>query len=115
MDKSYSDKTFGEALKEILEKKGIKLRSLALKTNLNYSYFSKLKRSPKAPPDETILNISQALEIDPEYFMEFRIRKISEMLLDYPALINLTMSYLELSIDDKIKAEKVAEKNKDSF
>ena len=40
----YSNKNFGTALKEIIEEKKIKLRSLANKTNLNYSYFSKLKK-----------------------------------------------------------------------
>ncbi|GAG87686.1 unnamed protein product, partial [marine sediment metagenome] len=40
----YSNKNFGTALKEIIDKKRIKLRSLANKTNLNYSYFSKLKK-----------------------------------------------------------------------
>ena len=40
----YSNKKFGTALKEIIEKKSIKLRSLSNKTNLNYSYYSKLKK-----------------------------------------------------------------------
>ncbi len=116
MNNTYSNKIFGEALKEIIEKKKIKLRSLALKTNLNYSYFSKLKKSKKAPPKETIINISKALDIEPDYFMEFRLRRINDTLFRYPALINPTISYLEKKIDDRISGDhyKVAEDNKES-
>ncbi len=83
----YSSKNFGTALKEIIDKKRIKLRSLANKTNLNYSYFSKLKKREGHPPITTIEIISDGLDIPPEYFLEYRIYKIEKILKNIPILL----------------------------
>ena len=90
----YSNKCFGQALKEIIDRKKIKLRSLANKTNLNYSYFSKLKKRKHCPPINTIEIISSGLNISPEYFLEYRIHKIEKLLLDNPELINEIIYYI---------------------
>lgn len=106
----YSNSFFGEALKEILDKKKIKLRSLAKKTNLNYSYFSKLKKRPKPPPIETIKIIADGLKIPPEYFLEYRIYKIEKTLLENPELSNDVIQYISRLISKK--ELKVAERKK---
>jgi transcriptional regulator with XRE-family HTH domain len=106
----YSNKKFGTALKEIIEKKKIKLRSLANKTNLNYSYFSKLKKRGSYPPISTIELISEGLGISPEYFLEYRIYKIDEKLKDNPHIIDKTLDFItNLLNKEKLK---VAEKKK---
>jgi transcriptional regulator with XRE-family HTH domain len=106
----YSSKNFGAALKEIIEEKKIKLRSLGKKTNLNYSYFSKLKKRKNCPPISTIKLISHGLGIPPEYFLEYRIYKISKLLKKYPHLIETTFDYVKnLAGRDELK---VAEKKK---
>jgi len=106
----YSNKYFGQALKEIIEKKKIKLRSLANKTNLNYSYFSKLKKRKHPPPENTIEIIAAGLNISPEYFLEYRIHKVEKLLLDNPELINETLYYINNSkVQRKLK---VAERKK---
>jgi len=106
----YSDKDFGTALKEIIEEKKVKLRSLANKTNLNYSYFSKLKKRKNYPPISTIELISEGLGIPPEYFMEYRIYKINKMLKKNPQIIDKTFDYIKNLISrEKLK---VAEKKK---
>lgn len=106
----YSNKKFGIALKELLEQKKIKLRSLANKTNLNYSYFSKLKKRESSPPISTIELISGGLGISPEYFMEYRIHKIEKQLKDYPHIIDKTFDFVNnLSNKEKLK---VAERKK---
>lgn len=106
----YSSKNFGTALKEIIEKKKIKLRSLGKKTNLNYSYFSKLKKRKNCPPISTIQLISQGLGIPPEYFLEYRIYKINKLLKKNPYLINTTLDYIKnLASKDELK---VAERKK---
>ena len=106
----YSNKNFGTALKEIIEEKKIKLRSLANKTNLNYSYFSKLKKRKSYPPISTIELISDGLGIPPEYFMEYRIYKIGKMLKKKPHIISKTLSY----VNNLVSKEnlKVAERKK---
>ncbi|HAX18497.1 MAG TPA: hypothetical protein DCY00_07905 [Actinobacteria bacterium] len=91
---NYTNKSFSEAFAEILKEKRIKLRSLGLKTNLNYSYFSKIIRKKKVPPMDTIENISSALEIEPEFFVEYRIHKICEILYNNPHLVNNVSSFI---------------------
>jgi transcriptional regulator with XRE-family HTH domain len=104
----YSNKKFNIALKEILDKKKVKLRGLAGKTNLNFTYFSKLKNRTKHPPVRTIEIIAEGLNIPPEYFLEYRIHVITDFLLKNPEFTEPLLSYL-----DKLKEKqklKVAEK-----
>ncbi len=106
----YSNKNFNVALKEIIEEKKIKLRSLGKKTNLNYSYFSKLKKRINHPPISTIKLISSGLSIPPEYFLEYRIYKIEQLLKKSPQLIDITHDYInDLITKDHLK---VAERKK---
>jgi len=106
----YSNKNFNIALKEIIEEKKIKLRSLGKKTNLNYSYFSKLKKRKNHPPISTIKLISHGLSIPPEYFLEYRIYKIEKFLKNNPQFIDKTYGYINnLLSKDGLK---VAERKK---
>lgn len=100
----YSNKIFCEAFSELLKEKKIKLRSLSAKTNLHYSYFSKLSKRKTAPPIETIANISAALEINPEYFFEYRLFILTEMLQNTPENIDKVLNFTYgLSIKNKLK------------
>jgi len=99
-----SNKIFCEAFSELLKEKKIKLRSLAAKTNLHYSYFSKLSKRKPAPPMETIVNISNALEINPEYFIEYRLFKLNEILKKDPEILDKVFNITyELSNKNKLK------------
>lgn len=97
----YSNKSFNIALKELLDANKVKLRVLGNKTNLDYTYFSKLKNRKKPPPVNTIEVIAEGMNIPPEYFMEYRIHKINEILLSNPELINTALSYLEKTIEKR--------------
>lgn len=104
----YSNKQFGSALSDIIKKKKIKLRSLTSRTNLNYSYFSKLKKRKSHPPVSTIELISRGLGIPPEYFMEYRIYKIDKILKNNPEIIEKAYSYIKrLSGDEKLKVAEI--------
>jgi transcriptional regulator with XRE-family HTH domain len=93
--KKYSYKKFHLALGDILKEKNVKLRGLAARTNLNYTYFSKLKNRKKSPPIKTIKIIASGLAIDPDYFLEYRIQKIIDFLDDNPEYVDDIVSYLE--------------------
>ena len=82
-------------LKEILDENKIKLRGLAGKTKFNFTYFSKLKNRKKQPPIRTIEVIAKGLNIPPDYFLEYRIHKITDYLLENPELIEPIMFYLK--------------------
>lgn len=105
----YSNKIFCEAFSELLKDKKIKLRSLAAKTNLHYSYFSKLSTRKTAPPIETIANISKALEINPEYFIEYRLFKLTEILKNSPEILD-EVSDFTYKLDCKNKLKVAEEK-----
>jgi transcriptional regulator with XRE-family HTH domain len=108
----YSNKIFCEAFTELLKEKKIKLRSLAAKTSLHYSYFSKLSKRKIPPPVETIANISYALEINPDYFIEYRLYRLNEILKNQPEIIDEVLSFTnKVSKRSKLK---VAEK-KEAF
>ena len=100
----HSDKIFCEAFYELLRDRKIKLRSLAAKTNLHYSYFSKLSSRKTPPPIDTISNISNALEIDPEYFIEYRLFKLNEKLKNKPEILDAVLNFAyELDSKNELK------------
>ncbi len=110
----HSNKDFREALSDLIRERKIKLRSLGAKTSLDFSYFSKLTRRKGAPPIETMINISNALDVTPEYFLEYRIHKIDEVLKNNPEIIEevLTFAY-DLERKQKLKiADKKAKFDK---
>ena len=100
--KKYSNKRFHQAFSDILGDKDVKLRGLAARTNLDYTYFSKLKNRKKSPPIKTIEIIASGLGIDPEYFLEYRISRITRFLQDNPQHVETVMSLVE-KLDNKGK------------
>jgi len=99
----YSNKYFPKALKEIMEKKDIVHRKLAAKTNFSFSYFCVLKKRKKHPPMETIKKIALGLGIPPEYFLEYRINKLVELLMDNPAAANDVFDFAMELVNDNIE------------
>ena len=96
----YSNKSFPEALKEIMEKKDAVHRKLAAKTNFSFTYFCVLKKRKNHPPMETIKSIAKGLEIPPEYFLEYRINKLVELLMDNPAAANDVFDFAKELVDN---------------
>jgi transcriptional regulator with XRE-family HTH domain len=91
----YSNKSFPEALKEIMKIKNAPHRKLASKTNFSFTYFCVLKKRKKPPPIETIKSIAKGLEIPPEYFLEYRIDKITKLLNNYPSATDDVFNYAQ--------------------
>jgi len=93
-------KTFPRALKEIMDKKDIIHRKLAAKTNFSFSYFCVLKKRKGHPPVETIKKIAQGLKIPPEYFLEYRIEKLVELLMDNPEVTDDVLDFARELVDN---------------
>lgn len=91
----YSDKCFGQALEDIIKEKQVKLRSLAKKTNLDFSYFSKLKSKGSPPPPKTMELIAEGLRISPYYFFEYRLYELNRLLSHNPSLANEVIAYVQ--------------------
>jgi transcriptional regulator with XRE-family HTH domain len=109
----YSNKPFPKALKEIMDKKDIIHRKLAIKTNFCFSYFCVLKKREKHPPIETIKKIASGLGIPPEYFLEYRIDKLVKILMDHPTVTDDVIDFTRGLIGDNDL--KIADKEKGVF
>ncbi len=100
----YSNKSFCKALKDIMNKKDVVHRELATKTNYCFSYFCVLKKRKKHPPIETIKRISYGLDIQPEYFLEYRINKLIELLTDKPDITDRVFEFAVELVENNLKA-----------
>ncbi len=91
---SYSDKKFDEALAELFFTNRVGVREFARKSNVNYSYLSKLKTGKIPPPSNDIIEkIAQGFGLSADYFLEYRLSKIYQHLIADQNLTN-TLYYM---------------------
>jgi transcriptional regulator with XRE-family HTH domain len=102
----YSNKPFSKALKDIMNKKDVVHRKLAAKTNFCFSYFCVLKKRKKHPPIETIKKIAYGLDIEPDYFMEYRINKVVKLLTDKPDIADRVFEFAVELVENNLKTTK---------
>jgi len=111
----YTNKDFADALLELKEQSGLSYMQIAIKAGLSDTYLINIvKRKNLAPNDENIKKIARALGVKPEYFKEYRQRRLAEKLdtlnfhkesYDVP-LSNEEIEYLK-KIIEKHTGEKV--------
>ena len=101
-----SNKPFGKALKDIMNRKDVVHRKLANKTNYCFSYFCVLKKRKKHPPIETIKKIAHGLDIPPEYFLEYRINKLLKLLTDKPDMTDRVFEFAVELVENNLKTTK---------
>jgi transcriptional regulator with XRE-family HTH domain len=91
----FSDAPFGKTLAHLLGDAGVSLRALGRGLDLDVAHLSRLRsgKTP-APPDATIRRFAQAFKVPPEYFLEYRVRRVAEALEgDPPAATALFIVY----------------------
>lgn len=77
----YTNKDFYIAFRELKEKAKLTLGQIAVKTGLSKSFLSDIMNKKVLPPkDEFIEKIAKALGVKPEYFKEYRQRRLAEKL-----------------------------------
>jgi transcriptional regulator with XRE-family HTH domain len=85
----FSDRTFGETLTALMDDRGVTYRSLAAQTGLSAGYLNHIVHGNRpVPANEIIERLSAALEVEPAYFREYRIRFITERLDEMPDLVD---------------------------
>jgi len=112
INKEYTNKDFGDALKELKERKGLSYMQIAIKSGLSDSYLVLLVQKKALPPkDKYIKKIAKAFNLKPEYFKEYRQRRLAEKLntlnfhkesYDVP-LSNEEIEYLKNIIDEHFR------------
>jgi transcriptional regulator with XRE-family HTH domain len=83
----FSQEAFPEALKGLMEERHLSYRQLAYKTKLSAGYLNHLTKGTRpVPADPVIAVVAEALCVEPDFFVEFRLRQVAGVLGDSPAL-----------------------------
>lgn len=110
----FAEAPFPEALKMLMEERRLSYRQLAYKTQLSAGYLNHLtKGSRPVPADNVIENLATALRVAPDFFLEYRLRQVAEVLGDAPDLADMLYRILicEAPVTDDI-ADVLAEGRK---
>src|SRR5579872_3307040 len=85
----FSAEPFGSAIERLMNESGMTYRGLASETELSAGYLNHLVHGNRpVPSNDVIGRLSDALEVEPEYFREYRLRAITEQLEAMPELVD---------------------------
>ena len=84
-----SDRPFGETMQALLAETGLTYRQLAAKTELSAGYLNHIVHGNRpVPANDVIETLAQALGVEPEHFLEYRVRVITEKLERLPEMVD---------------------------
>ena len=82
-----SRERFPTALRGLMKERRLSYRQLAYKTHLSAGYLNHLtKGSRPVPADQVLESLAHALHVEPDFFLEYRLRKLADVLSDAPDL-----------------------------
>jgi transcriptional regulator with XRE-family HTH domain len=85
----YSERPFGETAVALMDESGITYRGLAVKSDLSAGYLNHIMHGNRpVPSNDVIERLAEALDVEPEHFLEYRIRRITERLEEMPDLVD---------------------------
>jgi transcriptional regulator with XRE-family HTH domain len=85
----FSTEAFGPAIERLMNESATTYRGLAAKTGLSAGYLNHLVHGNRpVPSNDVIRRLAEALEVEPEYFREYRLRVITEQLEAMPDQID---------------------------
>jgi transcriptional regulator with XRE-family HTH domain len=83
----FSQERFPLALKGLMDERHLSYRQLAYKTKLSAGYLNHLTKGTRpVPADPVIAVIAEALCVEPDFFLEYRLRQVTDVLDGSPAL-----------------------------
>ncbi len=83
----FSQERFPDALKGLMEERHLSYRQLAYKTKLSAGYLNHLTKGTRPVPSDPVIEvIAEALLVEPDFFVEYRLRQVAEVLGGAPAL-----------------------------
>jgi transcriptional regulator with XRE-family HTH domain len=101
----FSRERFPEALKGLMEERSLSYRQLAYKTKLSAGYLNHLTKGTRpVPADQVIAVIANALCVEADYFLEFRLRQVTDLLDQAPILTDKLYGILlrEQPVSDEV-------------
>ncbi len=85
----FSEEAFGPTVVKLMDESGVTYRGLAAKTGLSAGYLNHLVHGNRpVPSNEVIAKLAAALSVEPEHFLEYRVRVITERLERMPDLVD---------------------------
>jgi transcriptional regulator with XRE-family HTH domain len=85
----YASEHFGPAVERLMNETGVTYRALAAKTGLSAGYLNHLVHGNRpVPSNDVVETLASSLDVDPEYFREYRLRVITEKLESMPDLVD---------------------------
>ena len=83
----FSQERFPLALKGLMDERHLSYRQLAYKTKLSAGYLNHLTKGTRpVPADAVIAVIAEALLVEPDFFLEYRLRQVACVLDSAPAV-----------------------------
>ena len=85
----FSKDAFGGTVQRLMDEQGVTYRQLAAQTGLSAGYLNHLVHGNRpVPSNDVVKTLAGALEVEPEHFREYRLRRITERLEAMPELID---------------------------
>jgi hypothetical protein len=104
----FSQESFPLALKGLMEERHLSYRQLAYKTKLSAGYLNHLTKATRPVPADPVIGvIAEALCVEPDFFVEYRLRQVADVLGDNPALADRLYGILlrNLPVPDDISEQ----------
>ncbi|MEA2016392.1 MAG: helix-turn-helix transcriptional regulator [Actinomycetota bacterium] len=80
-NKIYTIKDFYLAFRDLKNKQNLSLGQISIRTGLSKSFLSDIMNNKVLPPkDEFIEKIARAFGVDPDYFFEYRLRRLNDFI-----------------------------------
>jgi transcriptional regulator with XRE-family HTH domain len=85
----FSEDPFGVTVVRLMDETGTTYRGLAAKTGLSAGYLNHIVHGSRpVPSNDVIAKLAKALVVEPEHFLEYRIRAITDELEKMPDLVD---------------------------
>ncbi len=85
----HSEEPFGPTVERLMAESGLTYRLLAEKSGLSAGYLNHVVHGNRPVPASDVLDrLAAALGVEPEHFLEVRIRQITERLEAMPARVD---------------------------
>jgi len=80
---------FGPAVERLMNETGVTYRALAGKTGLSAGYLNHLVHGNRpVPSNDVVESLGKALDVEPAFFREYRVRVITDKLETMPDLVD---------------------------
>jgi transcriptional regulator with XRE-family HTH domain len=85
----YASEPFGPAVERLMNETGVTYRALAAKTGLSAGYLNHLVHGNRpVPSNDVVESLGKALDVEPSFFREYRVRVITDKLETMPELVD---------------------------